>query len=41
MATVTGAYLENMAVTEAAPQSLDEEVATRLWNLSEELTEER
>jgi NAD(P)-dependent dehydrogenase (short-subunit alcohol dehydrogenase family) len=38
MGGVTGAYLENLAATEAAPQSLDEDVASRLWDLSEELT---
>lgn len=41
MEGVTGAYLENLAATEPAPQSLDEDVAKRLWDLSEELTNVR
>lgn len=38
---VTGAYLENMAVSEALQESLAEDIGRRLWNLSEELTRQR
>jgi NAD(P)-dependent dehydrogenase (short-subunit alcohol dehydrogenase family) len=33
-----GLYLEEMAITQAAPQALDEAVAQRLWEVSERLT---
>ena len=38
---VTGAYLENMAIAEAATEAQDIAIAKRLWDLSEELTRER
>ena len=37
---VTGAYLENMALTPLAPETQDIAIAKRLWDLSEELTRE-
>ncbi len=38
---VTGAYLENMAITEITPEAQDIAIAKRIWDLSEELTRER
>ena len=38
---VTGAYLENMALSPLSPEAKDIAIAKRLWDLSEELTRER
>ena len=33
----TGAYLDNCQVVDGAPHAADEEMANRLWDLSEDL----